>query len=283
MPEAILKNIEKAIKDIHNIGIMLSGASEYVCEEGVLKRFSRYLQAYHKRLESDINSLKKEYPGKFPETPELDKSLSRITDISVALEQDKKAVGTKCRAGSFGHELNTQVAELKSGIQDVWETVAGKVSGYSITDRLAGGGETVTSALYHVSPFGPIPRRIIISVLIIAAVVFGYLFFTMESEDALVQGIKADLTYLNTERQALKVKQQEHEDIQAQIKLLDKIDLKRKDKIKLLSLTVEEGKLRESIEKITVAVEKWESELEVKNKRLEELRKKTFLQRLLKR
>jgi hypothetical protein len=283
MPEAILKNIEKAIKDIHNIGIMLSGASEYVCEEGVLKRFSRYLQAYHKRLESDINSLKKEYPGKFPETPELDKSLSRITDISVALEQDKKAVGTKCRAGSFGHELNTQVAELKSGIQDVWETVAGKVSGYSITDRLAGGGETVTSALYHVSPFGPIPRRIIISVLIIAAVVFGYLFFTMESEDALVQGIKADLTYLNTERQALKVKQQEHEDIQTQIKLLDKIDLKRKDKIKLLSLTVEEGKLRESIEKITVAVEKWESELEVKNKRLEELRKKTFLQRLLKR
>jgi hypothetical protein len=283
MPEAILKNIEKAIKDIHNIGIMLSGASEYVCEEGVLKRFSRYLQAYHKRLESDINSLKKEYPGKFPETPELDKSLSRITDISVALEQDKKAVGTKCRAGSFGHELNTQVAELKSGIQDVWETVDGKVSGYSITDRLAGGGETVTSALYHVSPFGPIPRRIIISVLIIAAVVFGYLFFTMESEDALVQGIRADLTYLNTERQALKVKQQEHEDIQAQIKLLDKIDLKRKDKIKLLSLTVEEGKLRESIEKITVAVEKWESELEVKNKRLEELRKKTFLQRLLKR
>jgi hypothetical protein len=283
MPEAILKNIKKAIKDIHNIGIMLSGASEYVCEEGVLKRFSRYLQAYHKRLESDINSLKKEYPGKFPETPELDKSLSRITDISVALEQDKKAVGTKCRAGSFGHELNTQVAELKSGIQDVWETVAGKVSGYSITDRLAGGGETVTSALYHVSPFGPIPRRIIISVLIIAAVVFGYLFFTMESEDALVQGIRADLTYLNTERQALKVKQQEHEDIQAQIKLLDKIDLKRKDKIKLLSLTVEEGKLRESIEKITVAVEKWESELEVKNKRLEELRKKTFLQRLLKR
>jgi len=283
MPEAILKNIEKAIKDIHNIGIMLSGASEYVCEEGVLKRFSRYLQAYHKRLESDINSLKKEYPGKFPETPELDKSLSRITDISVALEQDKKAVGTKCRAGSFGHELNTQVAELKSGIQDVWETVDGKVSGYSITDRLAGGGETVTSALYHVSPFGPIPRRIIISVLIIAAVVFGYLFFTMESEDALVQGIRADLTYLNTERQALKVKQQEHEDIQAQIKLLDKIDLIRKDKIKLLSLTVEEGKLRESIEKITVAVEKWESELEVKNKRLEELRKKTFLQRLQKR
>jgi len=115
MSEAILKNIERAIKDIHNIGIMLSGASEYVCEEGVLKRFSRYLQAYHKRLESDITSLKKEYPGKFPETPELDGSLSKITDISAALEQEKKAVETKCRAGSFGHELNTQVAELKDG------------------------------------------------------------------------------------------------------------------------------------------------------------------------
>ena len=283
MPEAILKNIEKATKDIHNIGIMLSGASDFVCEQEVLKRFSRYLQAYHKRLESDITSLKKEYPGKFPETLELDNSLSRIKDISATLEQDKKAVGTKCRTGNFGHELNTQVAQLKSGIQDVWETVTGKVSGYSITDRLAGRGDTVTSALYNISPFGPIPRKIIISVLIIAAVVFGYLFFTMESEDALVQGIKNDLTYLDKERQALKGKQQEYKDIQAEIKVLDKIDLNRQDKIKLLSLTVEEGKLREVIEKATVAVEERERELDEKNKKLDELRKKPFLQKLLKR
>ena len=283
MPEATLKNIEKAVKDIHNIGIMLSGASEYVCEEGVLKRFSRYLQAYHKRLESDITSLKKTYPGKFPETPELDSSLSRIRDISAVLGQDKKGVETKCRAGNFGHELNTQVAELKSGVQEVWETISGKVSGYSITDRLAGPGGTVTSALYNLSPFAPIPRKIISAALTVAAIAFGYLFFTMESKDALVQGIKNDLTYLETERQALKVKKQEFKGIQAEIKVLDKKNLSRKDKIKLLSLTVEEGKLREFIEKTTVVVERRERELEEKNKRLEELRKKPFLQRLLRR
>ena len=283
MPEATFKNIEKAVKDIHNIGIMLSGASEYVCEEGVLKRFSRYLQAYHKRLESDITSLKKKYPGKFPETPELNSSLARIRDISSVLGQDKKGVETKCRAGNFGHELNTQVAELKSGVQEVWETVSGKVSGYSITDRLAGPGGTVTSALYNLSPFAPIPRKIIIAVLTVAIIAFGYLFFTMESEDALVQGIKDDLTHLETERQALEVKKQEFRDIQAKIKVLEKKNLNRKEKIRLLSLTVEEGKLSEFIEKTTVAVEKRGRELEEKNKRLEELRKKPFLQKLLKR
>ena len=283
MPEATFKNIEKAVKDIHNIGIMLSGASEYVCEEGVLKRFSRYLQAYHKRLESDITSLKKKYPGKFPETPELNSSLARIRDISSVLGQDKKGVETKCRAGNFGHELNTEVAELKSGVQEVWETVSGKVSGYSITDRLAGPGGTVTSALYNLSPFAPVPRKIIIAVLTVAAIAFGYLFFTMESEDALVQGIKDDLAHLETERQALEIKKQEFRDIQAKIKVLDKKNLNRKEKIKLLSLTVEEGKLSEFIEKTTVAVEKRGRELEEKNKSLEKLRKKPFLQKLLKR
>jgi len=283
MPEAILKNIEKAVKDIHNIGIMLSGASDFVCEQEVLKRFSRYLQAYHKRLESDITSLKKKYPGKFPETPELDSSLSRIKNISAALGQDKKGAETKCRAGDFGHELNTQVAELKSGVQDVWETVSGKVSGYSITDRLAGPGGTVTSALYNLSPFAPVPRKIIIAALTVAAIAFGYLFFTMESKDALVQGIKDDFSHLEKERQTLKVKNQEIKDIQAKIKVFDKKSLNRKEKIKLLSLTVEEGKLRESIEKTTLALEKRERELEEKNKRLEELRKKPFLQRLLRR
>jgi hypothetical protein len=283
MPEATLNNIEKVIKDIHNIGIMLSGASEYVCEEGVLKRFSRYLQAYHKRLESDITSLKKKYPAKFPETAELNSSLSRIRDISAVLGQDNKAVETKCRAGSFGHELNTQVAELKSGVQEVWETVSGKVSGYSITDRLAGPGGTVTSVLYNLSPFAPVPRKIIIAALTVAAIAFGYLFFTMESKNALVQDIKDDLTYIETEKKVLEVKKREFRDIQAKIKVLDKKILNRKDKIELLSLTVEEGKLSEFIEKTAVEVEKKERELEEKNKRLEEVQKKPFLQRLLRR
>ena len=105
----------------------------------------------------------------------------------------------------------------------------------------------------------------------------------MESKNALVQDIKDDLTYIETEKKVLEVKKREFRDIQAKIKVLDKKILNRKDKIELLSLTVEEGKLSEFIEKTAVEVEKKERELEEKNKRLEEVQKKPFLQRLLRR
>lgn len=282
MPDIDLQNIEKTIKAIQNIGIMLDGASEYVCEEGVLKRFSGYIGAYLKKLETDIVSLKKKFPGKFPETPELDSSLSRIRGIATTLRRGKSDVEAKCRAGDLGRELGTEIIELKTGVQDISQTVSGQVSGYSIADRIAGQGEKVSSALYYLSPFAPIPRKVILAALAVAFIGFGYLFFTMESEDALIQSIKDDGAFLQTQEKVLSAKKGEHREIKAEIKILDKQNLNRKDKIKLLSLSVEEGRIAEFIEKTAVSIEKREKELAGKNKRLEELQKKSFFRKLLK-
>lgn len=282
MPDIDLQNIEKTIKAIQNIGIMLDGASEYVCEEGVLKRFSGYIGAYLKKLETDIVSLKKKFPGKFPETPELDSSLSRIKGIATTLRRGKSDVEAKCRAGDLGRELGTEIIELKTGVQDISQTVSGQVSGYSIADRIAGQGEKVSSALYYLSPFAPIPRKVILAALAVAFIGFGYLFFTMESEDALIQIIKDDGAFLQTQEKVLSAKKEEHREIKAEIKILDKQNLNRKDKIKLLSLSVEEGRIAEFIEKTAVSIEKREKELAGKNKRLQELQKKSFFRKLLK-
>lgn len=282
MPDSDLQNIEKTIKAIQNIGIMLDGASEFVCEGGVLKRFSGYIGAYLKKLESDIVSLKKKFPGKFPETPELDSSLSRIKDIATTLRRGKSDVEAKCRAGELGRELTREIIELRTGVQDISQTVSGKVSGYSIADRIAGQGGKVTSALYYLSPFAPIPRKVILAALAVAFIGFGYLFFTMESEDALIQSIKYDVAFLQTQEKVLSAKKEEHREIKAEIKNRDKQNLNRKDKIDLLTLSVEEQKIAEFIEKTAVSIEKREKELAEKNKRLEELQKKSFFRKLLK-
>jgi len=282
MPDSDLQNIEKTIKAIQNIGIMLDGASEFVCEGGVLKRFSGYIGAYLKKLETDIVSLKKKFPGKFPETPELDSSLSRIKGIATTLRRGKSDVEAKCRAGELGRELTREIIELRTGVQDISQTVSGKVSGYSVAERIAGQGGKVTSALYYLSPFAPIPRKVILAALTVAFIGFGYLFFTMESEDALIQSIKDDVAFLQTQEKVLSAKKEEHREIKEEIKNRDKQNLDRKDKIELLSLSVEERKIAEFIEKTAVSIEKREKELAEKNKRLEELQKKSFFRKLLK-
>jgi hypothetical protein len=283
MPDSDVENIEKTIKAIQNIGIMLDGASEFVCEGEVLKRFSGYIGAYHKKLETDIFSLKKGFPGRFPETPEVDSSLSRIKEIATTLRRGKSDVEAKCRARELGRELTKEIIELRTGVQDISQTVSGKVSGYSIADRIAGQGEKVSSALYYLSPFAPIPRKVILAALTVALIGFGYLFFTMESENALIQSIKDDVVFLQTQEKVLSAKKEEHREIKEEIKNRDKQNLDRKDKIELLSLSVEEQKIAEFIEKTTVSIEKREKELAEKNERLEELQKKSFFRKLLKR
>lgn len=284
MANGDLETIENTIKQIHNIGIMLDGASEYVCEDGVLKRFSSYIEASRRKLETDIRSLKKRFPGKFPETPEVDSSLSRIKDIATSLRAGKKTdAEAKCRAGSFGHELTAEIVKLRGGVRDIWQKASGKVKGYTVAERLAGGGGKVTAALYYLSPLAPIPRKIILAALMIVLILFGYLYFTMESESALVQGIKYDMAYLEMKKKALTAKVQEYEETTATIKTLEKKNLSRKDKIKLLNLSVEEGKLTEFIEKTKLSIEERERDLAVKRGKLEELRKKSFFQKLLRR
>jgi hypothetical protein len=282
MPDTDLPNVEKIIKAIQNIGIMLDGASEYVCEGGVLKRFSGYMEDYLRRLETDIASLKKRFPGKFPETPELDSSLSRIKGIAKTLRRAESDVEAKCRAGDLGHALKAEISEVRSGVLDISQTVSGKVSGYSISERITGHGGKITSALYYLSPFAPIPRKVILAALTIALIGFGYLFFAMESEDALIQSIRDDVAFLQTQEKMLSAKRQEYSEIKAKIKILDKKNLSRKDKIELLRLSVEEGKIGEFIERTAVSIEKKEKELAGKNKRLEELQKKSFFQKLFK-
>lgn len=282
MTNGDLENIENTLRQIQNIGIMLDGASEYVCEDGVLKRFSKYLETYTKTLETDVRTLKKRFPGRFPNTPRVDSSLSRIRDISKSMRGGKKPdAEAECRAGRLGHELTAEIVELRGGVQDIWDTVSGKVKRYTVAERIAGQGGKVTAAFYYLSPFAPIPRKIILAVIILVLIGFGGLYFTMESETALVQGIKDDMAHLETNKEELAGKMQEYEKTAAEIKMLEKKNLSRKDKIRLLNLSVEEGKLSEFIEKTKVLIEKRERELEIKKGRLEELRSKSFFQKLL--
>ncbi len=283
MPDIDLQDIEKSIKAIQNIAIMLTGATEFVCEKRILKVFSSDIEANLEKLENDIASLKKIFPGKFPETLEPDSSLSKIRDIATMLKGDNADIDAKCLAGELGNELTISAAELKGIVKDIWDTVSGKVSEYTTTDRIAEFGRIAKSSLSALSPLVSHAGKIIFAVLFVAIFSFVYLFLTMESEDVLLEGIKNDRVYIKTQKDTIQGKRLEYKEITEKLKSLDQGELIRQDKIELLNLSMKERKIKELIEKTILSVEKREKEIKEKNKRLEELRKKSFFQKLLRR
>lgn len=285
MPDVDLKDIEKTIKAIQNIANILTGATEYVCEGRMLKRFSKDIEANLDKLEADIVSLKKKLPGKAPETLETDSPLSKIRDIATALGGDNADIEAKCRAGDLGNEFIKSVIELKGTVKDIGDTVAGKVSGYTFADRIAEYGGRVKSFLSSISPLVSNIGRIILAAILVAIFCFVYLYLTMESEDVLLKSIKDDFAYIEAQKDAIGKHRQEYEEIKKKLKAFDQGDreLIRQDTIEMLSLSSEESKTRELIEKTLFSIETKEKEIAEKNKKVEEIRKKSFFQKLLRR
>ena len=283
MPDANQQDIKKAIRAIQDIAVMLTGASEYVCEGRMLKRYSSDIETNLDNLETYLSRLKGSFPGKFPEALRPDSSLSKIREIVTSMKGDDAKLEAKCRAGELGNELSLGLKELKAILGEIWDTLGGKVvSKYSLADRIASQGGKFKSFFLGFSPLVSITGKIILAVIIVLILSFLYLYVTMESEDALITSINMDIASMRIQEDTLTQHRKEYEEATIHINALKKKKLNRDDKIQLLNLSMESKKVKERIDKSVLSIEKKEKELTDKKNRLEELRRKSFIQKLLK-
>lgn len=283
MPEVDPQETEKTIKAIQDIAIILTGAAEFVCEGRMLKRFSRNIEENLEKLEHDIALLKKKFPGKFPETLEPDSSLSRIRDIAITLKGDNADIEAKCRSGELGNELTLRATELKAIMKDILDALRGRISRYTIVDRFAYYGGKVKSFLLGLSLLVSNTGKIILAAILVIILSFVYLSLTMESENVVLKSIKNDLAYIEKQKDILLKQRQEYKEIREKIKPFDQAEMDREDKIEWLNLSMKERKSRVLIEQIMLSIETRGKKIAEKNKKVEEIRKKSFFQKLLRR
>jgi len=283
MPEVDPQETEKTIKAIQDIAIILTGAAEFVCEGRMLKRFSKNIEENLEKIENDIALLKKKFPGKFPKTLKPDTSISEIRDLAITLDGNNADIEAKCRSEELGNELILRVKELNSVIKDILDTLKGKISRYTIFDRIAGYGEKIKSFLLAFSPLVSNTGRIVLAAILVIICSFFYLFFTMESEDIVLKSIKNDLSYIEKQNEILAKQRKEYKEIREKMKSFNQAEMSREEKIEWLNLSLEERKSRVNMEQIMLAIETRKKKIGEKNKKVEEIRKKSFFKKLLKR
>jgi len=144
------------------------------------------------KLENNITLLKKKFPGKFPETLEPDSSLSKIRDVAIILKEDTAHVETKWRSGELGSELALRATEVKNNINNILDTLRGKISQLTIADRFAGYGGRITSFLLSLFSLVSKTAKVFLAAVLVIIFSFVYLSLTMESEDSFLKSIKKD-------------------------------------------------------------------------------------------
>lgn len=281
MSEIRSTETEKIIKAIQDIAIILTGAAEFVCRRRMLKRFSEYLEESLKKLEGNIAVVKKQLPGKMPDSFKLDKSLRIIRDVALILREDDGDTEARCRSGELGAKLSFGVAELKAAIRTIFDALTGNLSRYSILDRCSEYGGRIKSFLLRLSPVVSNTGRIFLAASLLFIFLFVYLALTMETEDALLRDIKRDLVFVKEQKELLERQRKEYRKIKEKIWYFDQTDMDREDKIQWLNLSLEERRSRELIDQTKLSIEKAEEDIAEKNMEVEKIRKKSFFQKLL--
>ena len=281
MPAITSQEIEKTIKSIQNISIILTGAVEFVCEGRMLKRFSKNIEEDLERLENTITLLKKRTLKKFPEPSKLNSTLSKIRALAMLLKRDDAALEAKCRSGELGNEVSLRVAELKMITKSILDVFVEKNARYTAADEIISFGARLKSFLFDRLPSTSNILKTFIAVILVAFFSFLYLFITMESEDVVFQSIKNDLSYIENQRDILEKKQKKHKEILEKINSFNMAEMERKEKIKWLNLSIKEKKSRELIYQIKLSIEARKKKIAEKGKKIAEIRNKSFLQKLL--
>ncbi|MEA3358005.1 MAG: hypothetical protein U9R17_01105 [Thermodesulfobacteriota bacterium] len=283
MPQVDIQEIKDKIHPIQDIAIILTGAGEFVCEKRMLKRFSAELESNLVKLEKSIAAAKKNFAGKLNKIQNLDSHFSEIRDINRELKSNDTDLVDKCLSKNIGGKLTDIVSELKNIINNMEKSLQGENNKYTITDRVIQNSIIVKSFVSTLAPLIYKTLKIILATAIFAIGLFVFLFFTMESKNDLIEGIKIDRVYLKGKLTELEGQRNEWKKITDKIESVKKKLSTRQDKIKVIDLTVKKRKIQESMEKTLLSIKTKESKLSEKRKKLKEINEKSFFQRLFRR
>ena len=274
-----------ALKEIRDSVLILSLGNAYLCEEPFLKKIGNTIDVNLEKLKSDISSLKKRFPGKFADEVDTDEIIKKIQDTAKSLQEPDKEIDEKCTMGELGQELETSVNTLADAIKKIKVQVEGDALTYTKKDsalQAVGGlkeiGISVGGAFTYLF-------KILICLIILSVLVFSYLFITVEKEGGFLKEIAESEALIQSKKEILSKLDEEKNQISQEIEQIKmkekKKELNRQDKIDIMDLEMKSDKVDEEIHKVGGEVDLHEKKIMGNREKIEEIKKKSFVERLL--
>ena len=275
------KDLDKALREIKDRAVMLSIAYEYLCEDPFLKKIGACIKENIEVVENHIQELKRQFVGKPITEMDLSKPLNRVVRFAERLQKPGDGIKQKCIEGDLGNDLNVKLTSLVNEINALKQRIEGKSVSYTKTDSalgFIGRFKFIVRSLVLTSKF---TLRICALFIIICFIIFFYLFITMETEKGPLKIVDQGRSLIISKQTALARINAELKPLQEKIESIRKDELSRQEEIKRLDLRIKAYKFYEEQQKVQIEIEIAEKALKEKIKTLEEVRRKSFLERLL--
>lgn len=271
----------RSIHGIRDAALMLSIGNAYLCDAVFLKKIGLTIDTHLRELKSDISSLKKQYPGKFVKEVEADQVLEGIQNTAQRLQEPDKDITKKCSAGELGRELETSVDALVDTVDAIRMKVEGDLEGYTKTEAILTQVGRVKSLGRLILVLFSLAFKIIGVLILVGAMVFSFLYFTMESEEVLLKELDQSKSHVEAQMKLIARLEGERTEIAGKLDSIPGGELNREEKVEVISLNMQVHKLDERVHNAEVQIDIHKRKIKDMKKRVTKMREKTFLQRLL--
>jgi hypothetical protein len=271
----------RSIHGIRDMALMLSIGNAYLCDAVFLRKIGLAIDTRLKEVKSDISTLKKQYPGQFENEVEADQVLESIQRTARHLQEPDKDITKKCSAGDLGRELEASVDVLVETVNAIRIQVEGELEGYTKKEAILAQVGRVKSVGHLIAVLVRLAFKVVGVLILVGAMVFSYLYFTMESDEALLMELDQSKSRVESQMKLIARLEGERAQVAAKLDSIPGGELDREGKVEVMELSMQVHKLDERLHSAEVQIDLHRRKIKDTEKRIAEVKNKTFLQRLL--
>lgn len=281
------KSTLNSLHGIRDNALLLSLGHKYLCKEPFLKKIGLSVDLHLTQLKDDIIALKKKFPGKFLQEQEVDTDgiVNELYRIVEWLQNPDKKIQKKCALGELGREMEEGVDTMALAIDEIWDQVEGRGVTYGTRESAANFFgtiiRTVGSFVKSVVKTVVLVFKLMFLVAAVLAVVFFVLYITRETEEKYVKQINKIDALILPQKEIIAESDRKIDEISKQIDAVREGEETRQSLMEVMDLNVKIHALREKRQDAEVKINLYENDRKENEKKIELLRKKSFVERLL--
>ncbi|GEM_PF-1183956 len=270
-----------ALNEIKDTAVMMKMAGRYICHANVVARIGDRMAEAVEALQRQLEEIKKLFVGKPLHDVDFSGPLADLEKIASQLKEPAPETLERCKTGDLGTYLSEKTAQLATLTREVIRKIEGRDLVYKQTEAILTGLKRLRFLLHSFVTTYKILTRVIAAVVLLILVTFVALFATLETETEIMARITQNRADIRAAQAALSRVEDQLAQLNSKMRELEKLELDREEKIKILEMSVQAHQLKEKREKLQFQIHQKQKALEENMKKIEEIRHKSLLARML--
>jgi hypothetical protein len=270
-----------ALIELRNNALLLTIGNEHLKDDVFLVKIGNSISRAVDVLHRDISALKKEYPGKFMNEVDTDIILEKINSAAQRLMKPTKETKEEHASGQLGREVESNVNSITRAVEDIRMKIHGTPADHAATRSATNGLIKFKDVFLSAGSLLKWAVKVLVCVIVLFAAIFGYFYFTMEKDAKYLNEITSTETVLKEKKQLVPKLQKEKQELADRQSLMNK-ELTMEEKVAAMEIEVKIKKLDSALDQIDAEISVYEQKLKENRDKLDALRKKPFIKRLLK-